>query len=120
EPRFLSTQCVMARCNSDRDCRNGSVCDSGACFKSCVHGSDCNAGEACVRGQGGRVCAPNPVATGGGDGGSPGSGVGAACGAIQYGPPDHPIIKHIGCGPRLQCVLTPGGSGRGTCQRPPS
>jgi hypothetical protein len=122
EPGWLfGGQCVTARCNFDSDCRNGSVCAGGVCSKSCTRNSNCNAGEVCVPGGNGRICVQRPVSSGGGGGGSGGGttrGEGAACGTIRMGPIDHPIIKHIGCGSRLQCVLTPGGSGSGICRRP--
>ena len=120
QPGLFGGSCAIEACNADTDCRNGSVCDLGICFAICTRTSDCDRGEACVRGGNGRICVQRPMSSGGGGGGSGGGtrSEGAACGTIRMGPIDHPIIKHIGCGPRLQCVLTPGGSGSGICRRP--
>src|SRR6476646_5212703 len=72
EPRWFGGQCVTARCNSDVDCRNESVCNLGICFAVCTRNSDCNTGEACVRGGNGRICVQRPVSSGGGGGGGGG------------------------------------------------
>jgi hypothetical protein len=123
QPGWFGGYCATQACNADTDCRNGSVCDLGICFALCTRNSDCNPGEACVRSGNNRICVQRPVSSppppqpppGGG---TPAGSEGGACGTIRRGPIDHPIIKHVGCGRYLQCVLTPGGSGSGICRRP--
>ena len=123
QPGFLGGICGTQACNVDTDCRNGSVCDLGICFALCTRTSDCNPGEVCVRGGGGRICVQRPASSGSGGSGGTGSGVtryyteGGVCGTIRRGPVDHPIVKHIGCAPGLRCS-NPNGSG--VCQRPPA
>jgi hypothetical protein len=121
QPGLFGGYCAVQACNADTDCRNGSTCFLGTCFAVCARNTDCDAGQVCVPGETSRVCVQRPAtgasSSGGGGGATRYYTEGGVCGTIRRGPIDHPIVKHIGCAPGLQCSNP---NGRGVCQRPPA
>lgn len=68
QERCIDGACIYyGACQSDTQCFGDMVCDSGRCRDHCVDNSTCFNGELC--GTDGK-CAPAPVTTGGGDGGT--------------------------------------------------
>jgi hypothetical protein len=115
-PGFFGGYCDFAPCNTDTECRNGSVCEGGVCSAPCRHTSDCPRGEVCTPARNSGVCVPPPPPPPPPEPPPPVYYTeGGVCGTIRLGGISGPV-KHLGCAPGLQCVgQLP--NGRGTCQR---
>jgi hypothetical protein len=120
-PGLFEGFCALTRCNSDSDCRNGSLCATGFCLTACRRNSDCHHGEVCADRVCQQVATPTPTPPPPPPPQTPTRYYieGGLCGTIPVGGPHSGVVKHVGCAPGLQCVgILPNGTG--TCQRPPS